>query len=283
MFSNQVLQPVAGDGEWVPLEHDNQLDESLNNEWNLFPDLAAQADHEQDVQLSLDLLEADLGLEQLKSNLAKKQDEEAYMHEGFLAVLNRKSPIGAGRSHIPSLEELQIPFTSLDQEVLSTPIIEVRVLAPPKQYPTSECFAHRSTSDFKVERVVTTDATWATKIDGPDTQSLRRGKKRGRPCSGFTKIASKKIERIPGENETVFKRRRNRAQAAISRARKDEQIAMYLEKADTFSIQAQNAKKTLDHTEQVNRLFISELYKHYGEKAHALMRKALMQENLQMV
>jgi hypothetical protein len=289
MYSNQVLQPVAGDSEWAPLEQpDNPLGESLINGWDVFSDLAAQADHEQDVQLGLDLLEADLGFAQLeggaddgasankKSRLAEseheKRDEVPCMHEGFLAVLNRKSPM---QTDIPSLEELQIPlipFSSLDNQE-STPITEVRKISPPKQHPTP---------DFEFERALTPDATLTT-ATAPGTQPrLRRGKKRGRPCSGVTKIVSKKIERLPGENETTFKRRRNRAQAAISRARKDEQIDIFLEKADTITAQIQNAKKTLAHTEQVNRLFMSELCKHYGEKSHALVRKALLQANLQM-
>jgi hypothetical protein len=256
----------------IETDHDE-----TNNDWELFSDLALRADSGQDAQLALDLQGtpppmscSTKSYSSTSPSLMQFQDGEASdglpakrrkgglttVDEGFLTVLNRRSP------SVPSLDELQIPNLSPEDEELifnSDPERAQTVRATPE------------------EMHLMHDEPPPGISPAAHTRYLKRSRKRGRPyiSAKDTTIESQKIERMSGEAETDFRRRRNRAHAAISRARKDEQIDAYLQKAEGLSDQVASAKKTLKQTEALNILFMRALVKEYGDKGKELVTKVL--------
>ena len=80
--------------------------------------------------------------------------------------------------------------------------------------------------------------------------------------------------RRPGEDEKDFRRRRNRAHAAVSRARKDEQVTLQIKKAEALEKQVEEAKKIQKEVIDLNQRVIEALVSKYGARGEAVVAKA---------
>ena len=87
-------------------------------------------------------------------------------------------------------------------------------------------------------------------------------------------VKTEQVVRRPGEDEVEFKRRRNRAHAAVSRARKDEQVTLQIRKAEALERQVEEAKKIQNEVMDLNRRVVEALVAKYGAQGEAVVAKA---------
>ena len=116
-------------------------------------------------------------------------------------------------------------------------------------------------------------AKGACDISSPSPKKRRRG----RPClilEPDSNIQTEPVVRRPGEDERDFRRRRNRAHAAVSRARKDEQVTLQIRKAEALERHVKEAKKIQKEVMELNQRVIAALVSKYGARGEAVVAKA---------
>jgi hypothetical protein len=294
--------PAGVDCPWSPaLDLNEEPVAETNNDWELFSDLASMAENEQDIQLAIDLAKGTTPTPCGFSPIApaasasiscasrlfaddspSKQPQRTDDDTSYLAVLKSRSPLEY-RSQPLMGEQGGLDHRGLEQ-VMSTMQEPVDHLlnvntSYPDENPDIDLGREWSTTPVDEHLMeppgISPLAPKRRRFSGNGEQGGIR--KRGRPCetAEHTAIDSKRVERLPGEAEPDFRRRRNRAHAAISRARKDEQIGVFLQKAEGLAEQVALAKKTLKQTDRLNVLFMRALVKEFGEEGKRLVTGVL--------